>query len=195
MVSPTGTGSKDEARAVGDDAANSGQPRPGRSFRGALERRRIGIEVGDGQDAASAAAMAGWFRPEPMAATRGASAPARTAAVAAARAVDRVLIGAGPEGAQARIRIGSGALGGTELQLSSTASGHTVEARLLTHTASSRQTLSVVLDEIRARLRDKGIVLSTAAPAARPPAHGRETGGLDDDPQRGPWGEWAGPVR
>ena len=63
VVSPTGTGSKDEARAVGDDAANSGQPRPGRSFRGALERRRIGIEVGDGQDAASAAAMAGMVSP------------------------------------------------------------------------------------------------------------------------------------
>ncbi len=130
-----------------------------------------------------------------MAATSGASAPARTNAVAAARAVDRILIGAGPDGAQARIRIGSGALGGTELQLSSAASGHTVEARLLTHAASSRQTLSVVLDEIRSRLREKGIILSTGGPAARPPAQGHETGGADDDRPRGPWGESGGPGR
>ena len=39
----------------------------------------------------------------------------------------------------------------------------TVEAQLLTHAASSRQTLSVVMDEIRSRLRDRGIVLSASA--------------------------------
>ena len=165
--------SKDEARAVGDDAAEQRAAAAGAelSRRARTQAERRGRRRWD-SDGASAAAMAGWFRAEPMAATRGASAPARTAAVAAARAVDRVLIGAGPDGAQARIRIGTGALGGTEIQLSSTASGHTVEARLLTHAASSRQTLSVVMDEIRSRLRDKGIVLSTAAPAARPPAAG-----------------------
>ena len=72
-------------------------------------------------------------------------------------------VGSGPDGAQARIRIGAGALAGTEIQLSSGAGGHVVEARLLTHAASSRQTLSVVMDEIRLRLRDRGIVLSTTA--------------------------------
>ncbi|HEY7373700.1 MAG TPA: hypothetical protein VIF57_16175 [Polyangia bacterium] len=91
-------------------------------------------------------------------------------AVSNARAVDRILIGAGPDGAEARIRIGAGALAGTEIQLSGGAGGHVVEARLLTHAATSRQTLSVVMDEIRSRLRDRGIVLSVRAPGTRPAA-------------------------
>ena len=90
---------------------------------------------------------------------------------------------------------GAGALAGTELQLSTGAAAHTVEARLLTHAASSRQTLSVVLDEIRSRLRERGIVLSTAAPAARPRAQGRDAGGTDDDPPRAPWGHRVGTDR
>jgi hypothetical protein len=77
------------------------------------------------------------------------------------------LIGSGPDGAEARIRIGSGALAGAEIQLSTASAGHVVEARLLTHAASSRQTLSLVMDEIRLRLRDRGIVLSTNAPRVR----------------------------
>jgi hypothetical protein len=107
--------------------------------------------------------MAGWFRSEPSVST---GPPAAATAVGPPRAVDRVLVGAGPDGAQARIRIGAGALAGTEIQLSSVASGRAVEARLLTHTASSRQTLSVVMDEIRSRLRDRGIVLSTTGAGA-----------------------------
>ena len=91
-------------------------------------------------------------------------------------AVDRILVGSGPDGAQARIRIGAGALAGTEIQLSSGAAGHVVEARLLTHAASSRQTLSVVMDEIRLRLRDRGIVLSTTAPGTRGRAARRRRG-------------------
>jgi len=89
------------------------------------------------------------------------------AAASAPRPVDRILVGVGPDGAQARIRIGAGALAGTEIQLS-TGPGHAVEAQLLTHAASSRQTLSLVMDEIRLRLRDRGIVLSTKVPAGRP---------------------------
>ena len=150
---------------------------PGQGFRGALERRRgARPPAAMGMTGASAAAMAGWFRPESAAAPAAAKA-AGVAGVAAPRAVDRVLIGSGPDGAQARIRIGAGALAGTEIQLSSGASGQTVEARLLTHAASSRQTLSVVMDEIRSRLRDKGIVLSTRAAGARPPAGARDVGG------------------
>jgi hypothetical protein len=85
----------------------------------------------------------------------------------AAGAVDRILIGAGPAGAEARIRIGAGALAGAEIQLCSIAAGRIVEAQLLTHAASSRQTLAVVLDEIRSRLRERGIVLSAKAPPSR----------------------------
>jgi hypothetical protein len=128
--------------------------------------------------------MAGWFRAEsalPPAAAKAAG----EAAVAAARPVDRVLIGSGPDGAQARIRIGAGVLAGTEIQLSST-SGRAVEAQLLTHVASSRQTLSVVLDEIKLRLRDRGIALSTGAVSGRALVEADDAGGGDGaaSPQR-----------
>src|SRR4030095_9969661 len=113
---------------------------------------------------ARARRLAGGFRPDPPFAT---ARPAAAPALAARRAVERVLVGAGPEGAQARIRIGAGALAGTEIQLSSAVSGRAVEARLLTHTASARQTLSVVMDEIRSRLRERGIVLSMTGAGSR----------------------------
>ena len=140
-----------------------------------LERLRPASGVDSaGNDGVSAAAMAGWFRAEPGLAPVAAR-PAGVAGTAAARPVERVLIGSGPDGAEARIRLGAGALAGTELQLSS-ASGRAVEAQLLTHAASSRQTLSVVMDEIRLRLRDRGIVLSTRAVPGRPSAYAGEAG-------------------
>ena len=163
---------KDEVATVGDAARTRGRARPDRRFRNALERGQA--EAGAAvRDAITGAAIAGWFRAE-------SSAPGRSAATAvssAPRAVDRILIGADREGAQARIRIGAGALAGTEIQLSSGAAGHIVEARLLTHAATSRETLSLVMDEIRLRLRDRGIVLATKGPAGRvaPGPHGDAT--------------------
>ena len=186
--------SKDEVRSVGDEAADRARTRSGRGFRGTLERKR-GDATGETPDVASAAAMAGWFRPESMPGGPPAAAPGRAAGVGAARAVDRILIGAGPDGAQARIRIGAGALAGTEIQLSSAAAGRTVEAQLLTHAASSRQTLSVVLDEIRSRLRDRGIVLSAKAPPARSTARTSEPAGVDDGEARPRAGGQAGEPR
>jgi hypothetical protein len=179
---PPGGPAKDEVRAPHGERENAGRGRSGQRFRSVLDRK--GREPGSGanaDDAASAAAMAGWFRAESGGA---AQAPARAAPVAAtsrAGAVDRVLIGSGPDGAQARIRIGAGALAGTEIQLSSGAAGHAVEARLLTHAASSRQTLAVVMDEIRVRLRDRGIVLSTKAAPVRPGAQVADIDGRDHD--------------
>jgi hypothetical protein len=177
------TAGKEEVRTVGDEPGNSGRSRPGQGFRSTLERRRRD-PIGGANEAASAAAMAAWFRPESAPTAKG------VAAVAAPRAVDRVLIGSGPGGAQARIRIGAGTLAGTEIQLSAAASGHAVEARLLTHGASSRQTLSVVMDEIRSRLRDRGIVLSTRATAS---THGREPDGTVASPRRRPDGQEGSP--
>jgi len=162
---PPSIGAKDEVRGAGD-AGDAGTPtRTGRKFRNALERKRYdpGAVPHDG---ASAAAMAGWFRSESGPASP--TGAARISAASAPRPIDRVLIGSGPDGAEARIRIGAGALAGSEIQLSSGAAGNAVEARLLTHAASSRQTLSLVMDEIRLRLRDRGIVLSTKVPAGRP---------------------------
>jgi len=177
---PTGTAGKEEVRSAAEQRTGDAQPRAGQGFRRALERGRCD-PAGEGvNDGASAAALAGWFRSESAAAPAVAKA-AGVAGVAASRAVDRVLIGSGPEGAEARIRIGAGALAGTEIHLSS-ASGQTVEARLLTHAASSRQTLSVVMDEIRSRLRDKGVVLMTRAVGARSPAPADEVGAADGAP-------------
>jgi len=174
---PTGTAAKEEVRSVADQGTEAVRSRAGQGFRKTLERGRRDPASGNTNDAASAAALAGWFRSESGGAPAVAKA-AGIAGVAASRPVDRVLIGSGPDGAQARIRIGAGALAGTEIHLSS-ASGQTVEARLLTHAASSRQTLSVVMDEIRSRLRDRGIVLATRPAGARPPTQAGEAGVAD----------------
>ncbi len=167
---PPSRGGKDEVRSPGDGAETVARAGTGPRFRRALERKRDDAATG-AHDGASAAAMAGWFRSESAGAP-----PGKTTAVSgqsgttAARAVERILIGSGPDGAEARIRIGAGALAGTEIQLSSGVAGHVVEARFLTRAATSRQTLSLVMDEIRSRLRERGIVLSTAPSRARPGA-------------------------
>jgi hypothetical protein len=185
------TGSKDELRSVGDEAKD--RSRSGRDFRGALDRKR-GDPAGVPSDVASAAAMAGWFRPEARSGPTPTAAPSRAAGVAGV-AVDRILIGSGPDGSEARIRIGAGALAGTEIQLCSVAAGRTVEAQLLTHAASSRQTLSVVLDEIRSRLRDRGIVLSAKTLATRSAARTPDPQGVDDGVERSPAAETSGAPR
>jgi hypothetical protein len=177
-VPPIGTAGKEEVRSVAEQGTGAVRRRAGQGFRKALERGRRDPGAGCTNDGASAAALAGWFRSESAAAPAVAKAGG-VVGVAASRAVDRVLIGSGPEGAQARIRIGAGTLAGTEIHLSS-ASGQTVEARLLTHTASSRQTLSVVMDEIRSRLRDRGILLATRD--AGPPAPASEVRAADGAP-------------
>jgi len=164
---------KDEVSSVGDAAEKRVPARPDRRFRNALERGQseAGAAV---REAITGAAIAGWFRAEASAAGRSVA----TAISSAPRAVDRILIGGDREGAQARIRIGAGALAGTEIQLSSGGAGHIVEARLLTHAATSGQTLSLVMDEIRLRLRERGIVLSTRASSPRPLSQA-DVGGSD----------------
>jgi hypothetical protein len=171
-VPAPGTAGKRGASSGAGEGPPAATVRAGRGFRKTLEGRRPASGVDAlGGDSASAAAMAGWFRAESAPAPAVAKSPG-AAGVASARAVDRVLIGSGPDGAQARIHVGAGFLAGTEIQLSST-SGRAVEVQLLTHAASSRQTLSVVLDEIRLRLRDRGIALTTRA------VPGRAFGGAD----------------
>jgi len=187
---------KDQVRSGRDDAARGGGARSGRGFKEALERRRRSATAPDGgHETSHAAAMSGWFRPEPPGLTGSAAAGGRTGGVAAAagaRAIDRVLIGAGPDGAEARIRIGAGALAGTEIQLSGGGAGHVVQARLLTHAASSRQTLSMVMDEIRSRLRDRGIVLSVRAPGTSATGPGNEAATTRADSWRASGGGSAG---
>jgi hypothetical protein len=88
------------------------------------------------------------------------------AARAAATASDRLLVGTAGGVAEARIRIGAGALAGVEIQLTCVGP-QAVTAQLLTAGAGSRQTLSVAMEEIRLRLRDKGIALQASVTCGR----------------------------
>ncbi|HVZ87899.1 MAG TPA: hypothetical protein VHG72_13075 [Polyangia bacterium] len=85
----------------------------------------------------------------------------RLAPPPAARAtaqVDRILVGNSGGEMEARIRISAGPLAGLEIRLT-VAGGSAVTGQLLTADAGSRETLSVVVEEIRRRLRDRGITL------------------------------------
>lgn len=140
-----------------------------------------------GSELTTGAVLGGWFRPEstrpPVSAARPGAAPS---------AADRVLLGARGDVAEARIRIGTGPLAGTELSVSAGPGARLVEAALLTCSAGSRQTLSLAMEEIRARLRAKGIVLTTG-PSSQAGSRGR---GFPSDDETGalpPGGAPAGP--
>ena len=161
------------AAAVGKDElkprppTDEGRPardrRPRQDFRAALlSPHAAGGAAGAEAETATAATMAGWFRAE---VSQGS--PSRTPAVAPPRPVDRVLIGGAGDSAEARIQIGTGALAGTEIRLQTAPGGGVIEAQLLTRVDGSRQTLSVVMDEIAARLRGKGITLQVNRSAVR----------------------------
>jgi hypothetical protein len=156
---------KDEPTG-GDGGATRGRPRSSARFRDALKRGSGNVESA-GEAAGAAGAGPGWARPEPL---RVGAPPASNAPIAGAKLaanlarIDRLLVGGVGNEAEARIRIGSGALAGAEIKLTSTGA-HSVTAQLLTAGAGSRETLSVAMEEIRLRLRDKGITLG--APVAR----------------------------
>ncbi|HVY40041.1 MAG TPA: hypothetical protein VHM31_19010 [Polyangia bacterium] len=101
--------------------------------------------------------------------------PARPVTGAAAASVVRVLIGGGPGAAEARIRIADGAGGCAELRLISVSGGRAVAAQLLTAAAGSRETLAGVMNELRLRLRRRGIALIDLAGGESP--LGRERDG------------------
>jgi hypothetical protein len=74
-------------------------------------------------------------------------------------AVDRILMAAGAGGGEARVRIVSGPLAGSEIRLVAVIGQAAVQAQLLTSPAGSRETLMAAMDEVRRRLRGKGIAL------------------------------------
>jgi hypothetical protein len=161
------------AAAVGKDESRSWPPapeerpardrRPRQDFRAALlSPRAVERASGAETETTTGATMAGWFRAEVSVGP-----PSRTPATAAPRPVDRVLIGGAGDSAEARIHIGTGALAGTEIHLQAAPGGGVIEAQLLTRVDGSRQTLSVVMDEIAVRLRGKGISLHVKQNAAR----------------------------
>jgi len=157
-------------------AAVPGRTRPNKPFREAFKR------AGASASALEAAAMAGspgWFKPEPIRV----GPPASKVVPAAAAKIDRVLIGSAGGEAEARIRISGGALAGAEIRLTTAAGSQAVTAQLLTPTAGSRQTLSVAMEEIRLRLRDKGISLvpsvARSGPESDAPTDRRHDGGRE----------------
>jgi hypothetical protein len=84
--------------------------------------------------------------------------PVRAAASGSARIVrggviERVMVGGTPEKPEARIRIGAGALAGSEFRVSAAAGQVTVEVRRLTATGASRETLTMAVDAIARRMR------------------------------------------
>jgi hypothetical protein len=98
-------------------------------------------------------------------------------------AVERLLLGSGPQGAEIRLRIGHGPLAGAEIHLRQLPGG--VEAVVLTRVESSRQTLAVAMEEVARRLHRKGYAfraqardpLETTAGPPRPAAGTDHTGG------------------
>jgi hypothetical protein len=151
----------DELGATGGNLGHRGAG-PSKRFRDAFKHaaeREAACEA-----AAAGVVGPGWFKPEPIRV----GPPASKIAPAAATKIDRLLIGGAGGEAEARIRIGTGALAGAEIRLTTAAGSQTVTAQLLTPTAGSRQTLSVAMEEIRLRLRDKGIALASSVSRSRP---------------------------
>ena len=85
----------------------------------------------------------------------------RRPAVSSPPAVDRVLIGARGDHAEARIRFVDGGGQSVEVRLVALPDGKTIALEILTLTATtgSRETLSDVMKEVRLRLRRRGIIL------------------------------------
>jgi hypothetical protein len=155
-------GRKDDPTGGGADAARKAV-HAGSRFRDTLRRGGPAdpAVAGSESGAAAAAALAGWLRPEPAPRPPAPPPPiAPTAPAAPPPRIDRILIGEMGGDVEARIRIGAGVLAGAEIRLSSTPGSQAVAAELLTRTAGSRETLSVAMDELRLRLRRRGIVLA-----------------------------------
>jgi hypothetical protein len=72
-------------------------------------------------------------------------------------AADRLLVGLGASGAEARLRIGGGPMAGAEIQLRLAGGG--IDAIVVARVESSRQTLARAMEEVARRLARKGYTL------------------------------------
>jgi hypothetical protein len=161
----SGAGDRHHAGGSGatDEAMGAGRRAAGAAFQRAAQRAVPLTRAADPPP--TGGALSSWFRPEWPA--RAATGPP---AATAAPSIERVLVGTGPQGEEARILIGAGPLAGTEIRLLAT--GGVVEAQLLTRSESSSQTLAVALGEVKVRLRARGLVLRTVpADRGRPGWH------------------------
>ena len=88
------------------------------------------------------------------------SGPTPTARSASVGAVQRVLIGSRGVEPEARVSIADGSPAGAEIRLVAVGGGRKIVAEILTANAGSRETLTSAMEEIRVRLRRRGIALS-----------------------------------
>jgi hypothetical protein len=162
-------------------ASASGQQTAGTSAGRGKSARARGISPADEGPADDRAAERGVALLAPWQINEGpprAPPPRPLAAGLPPAAIERLLLGSGARGAEARLRIGHGPLAGTEIHLRHLPGG--VEAVVLTRVESSRQTLAVAMEEVARRLQRKGYAFRlTSSP----------DGGRGDDP--GPGAHWA----
>ena len=71
-----------------------------------------------------------------------------------------MLIGSGGTEPEARVSIADGSPAGAEIRLVAVGGGRKIVAEILTANAGSRETLTSAMEEIRVRLRRRGIALS-----------------------------------
>jgi hypothetical protein len=164
-------------RETGGPPADAGRAIP--AARGGGRRARAVSGRAAAEDAGSPSAAASLLAPWQIG-EGPPRAPPRARAAAAIRApttaAERLLLGFGPAGGEARLRIGHGPLSGAEIHLRHLPGG--IEAVVLTRAESSRQTLAVAMEEVARRLHRKGYTFRTrdaAAPPSggQPPAAGR----------------------
>src|SRR5436190_197222 len=99
---PAAPSPKEEVRSVGDERGTGAEARSGGRFRDTLRRKRRGDS--DGRDAATAAAMTGWFRHETTSAAPAGRAPPRARRTTARGRGARAR--RGPGGERAAVRAG-----------------------------------------------------------------------------------------
>jgi hypothetical protein len=109
-------------------------------------------------DAATAAQLAsattpGWQRPEGAAQAEGAGRLSPMELEGMER-MHRLMVGQGPNGAEARLAITDGPMAGAHIHLKTGPGG--LEASVSTTNNSSRQTLVSAMDEVARRMKDKG---------------------------------------
>jgi hypothetical protein len=86
--------------------------------------------------------------------------PRDTGKIRETATVERVLIGSRAGEPEARVAVADGSPGGAEIRLVAIGGGRRIVAEILTASTGSRDTLSNAMEEIRVRLRRRGIALS-----------------------------------
>jgi hypothetical protein len=187
-----GSGKHEDAGDLGGDGPGGGLAEGLTTSEGLASSRR---SEGDKSEAALiaeqlAAVNVHWSRPEGPARVEAARRRELAGPVDGASPMHKLLIGQGPNGAEARLSITVGPLAGAEIHLRNGPDG--LHAVVLTQGASTRQTLASALDEVAKRLRDKGhkidIKMSQGAAAGQTKGEAEEPSLIDDltgRPRRG----------